>query len=262
MPKKSKKRKKKNKSKKKPQIIWRPISYLATVAHIIDGQTEGTEEQYHLFLEGLEKPHVLDDAIVNRALRLYNSQLEDIQIFGEQISRWEKLEDLSETQRVELERLAMQLVKCEKLTKAVLELLDEIKKGTIDRILEKDDMELGMDLLSGKLKPPKGMEKIYEGIKKEMGVDSTMNFTEEQIRIVEKIDKFVQDIVLKGGGEEEILKNMHPYMNDFKDLMTAVGEEGLNTLAFKYHGFFRFSMLLSGLAEAIGDGSIEVPPEM
>jgi hypothetical protein len=40
-----------------------------------------TEEQYQTFLETRRKPHVLDDAIVNRAVRVYKDQIKDLVLF-------------------------------------------------------------------------------------------------------------------------------------------------------------------------------------
>jgi len=56
---------------------WRPISDLPLIASLIDGTLENTEEQYQTFSEIKHKPHILNDAIVERTIKLYQAQLDD-----------------------------------------------------------------------------------------------------------------------------------------------------------------------------------------
>lgn len=57
---------------------WQPVSLLPVVAMMIDEVLQNSEEQHETFSEVRDKPHVLDDAIVLRAIRLYKAQLEDV----------------------------------------------------------------------------------------------------------------------------------------------------------------------------------------
>jgi hypothetical protein len=135
----------------KQQPRWRPISELPLIASLIDGTLANTEEQYQTFSEIKNKPHVLDDAIVERTIKLYRAQLNDHCLFEEQIRLWSDSE-LTSRQRQEVERLSAGLVKLKEKSEAILKLMDTIKDRTIDKILAKDDIKIAIDVLSGKLK--------------------------------------------------------------------------------------------------------------
>ena len=132
---------------------WQPISALPMFAFIIDGMLREDQEQYKNLLEARDKPHVLDDYTVDSVIRVYNDHLEDADIFDEQLSRWKKGEQTS-SQREEVERLTGQVEQLRKVCQQILALAAELRKGTIDRILEKSDIELALDVLTGKIKPP------------------------------------------------------------------------------------------------------------
>jgi hypothetical protein len=53
-----------------------------------------------------------------------------------------------------VERLTKQVEQLQKMCQQILSLAAELGKGTIDRILEKSDIELALDILTGKLKLP------------------------------------------------------------------------------------------------------------
>lgn len=86
-----------------------------------------------------------------------------------------------------------------------------------------------------------------------------MALSTENHQVAQLIDNFVKDILAKGGGEEQILAGMLPYMQGFKGIMdnATVGE--MNLLANQYDGFHKFAKLLEKLAGGIQDDVIEVP---
>jgi hypothetical protein len=59
---------------------------------------------------------------------------------------------LTANQRQEVNRLNAQLPRIKELSQAILELMDEMKDGTINRILEKSDLELGLEFFLKNLK--------------------------------------------------------------------------------------------------------------
>jgi hypothetical protein len=67
---------------------WQPISQLPLLTSMVDTVLENTEDQYQTFVSIKERPHVLDDDIVNRAIRLYQAQIDDVWFYEEQFSRW------------------------------------------------------------------------------------------------------------------------------------------------------------------------------
>ncbi len=134
---------------KKNKINWQPISKLALFASHIDGRRENSEDQYRTLMEAKDKPHVLDDALVVRVIRLYQTQLQDIKLEEKQLERWLKLQ-LSDEQKQEIDRLNEGLNKTKATGEAILKLADYLKDNTIEKVLGKSDAELGLEFLLGK----------------------------------------------------------------------------------------------------------------
>jgi signal transduction histidine kinase len=67
-------------------------------------------------------------------------------VFAEQIARW-RHEQPTITQRRELDRLEGQLERLRIVLEDILQLAEEIKQGTIERVLAKSDLELGLEAL-------------------------------------------------------------------------------------------------------------------
>ena len=131
--------------------IWQPISMLPTISGIIDGELADAEEHYATLLQVREKPYVLDAAMVDRSIKLHTEQLDFTWVFREQLDRWYRT-DLTNHEREEIDRLSVQLERLRKVLTNILALADELKEGTIDKILAKSDLELGIEvLLRGKL---------------------------------------------------------------------------------------------------------------
>jgi hypothetical protein len=118
---------------------------------MIRGTLKDTDEQYHNLREAEVKPHVLDDATVDRVIRLYTVQAEDVALFEEQLARWKK-EALTPDQEREIEQLHEQLQQLGALEAKILLLAMKLKEGTIDSVLRKSDLELALEVLSGKRK--------------------------------------------------------------------------------------------------------------
>lgn len=139
---------------KQPQPQWQPISMLSTIATHIDGMLEAAQEQYETLLPAKAKPHVLDDYTVNRVKEVFTTQQNDLWLFDEQLKRWQS-NQLSAQQRKEVERLVGQMRKLREQVTAILELADDLGKGTIEKVLGKSDAELGLEFLLGQLKDKK-----------------------------------------------------------------------------------------------------------
>ncbi|MCF8568476.1 hypothetical protein LLE49_27540 [Alicyclobacillus tolerans] len=78
---------------------------------------------------------------------MYIEQRDDILgLYEEQLRRWKGL-SLKATQRIEIERLSGQLENLRTMITDILVLADELKKGTIERQLAKDDIELSLEAL-------------------------------------------------------------------------------------------------------------------
>lgn len=129
-----------------PQQQFHPISKLPLFTYMIDGMLESARENHQQFTSALPTPHVLDDEIVERADRAYRLQLEDVVLHDNQLQRWLQ-QTVTPKQQQEVERLVAQLPLIEQLAQEILVMLAEIRPRTINRMLEMDDVELGMDWL-------------------------------------------------------------------------------------------------------------------
>ena len=72
-------------------------------------------------------------------------------MYEEQLSRWQTPAP-TEAQQQEITRLNRQLAELRGVLTAALALADDMKDSTIEKIMAKDDFELGLDFLMGKHK--------------------------------------------------------------------------------------------------------------
>lgn len=208
--------------------IFHPLSMLPTILMISEGQLESSKEQL-INMKAIEgKPHVLDDEIINRSLKLYTEQNEIVDVFLEQCRRWR---DQSPNSR-QLAQI-QQVEDCNKhlleVNEQILYIVDRCKDHTINKTLEKSDAELSCDIL---------------GI--------TVDLTKEQEKIVKEINK--KALSLKDMDNETFLVGMFDYMSQFKILLNALKPEEINKLTMRYEGFGSFVQLLETLAEGIRSG--------
>jgi len=111
-------------------VNWQPISQMSLVASMIDSALNDTADHIRTLTEARARPHVLDDATIDRVERVHGEQLEFIDIFAEQLRRWRD-EGPSAAQRQELDRLEEQNRRLRQVTTEVLALAAALCKGTI-----------------------------------------------------------------------------------------------------------------------------------
>lgn len=210
---------------------FHPFSMLPTILMISEGQLESSKEQLINMEAVKDKPHVLDDEIINRSLKLYNEQNEDVNAFLEQCRRW-KEQSPNSRQLAQIQQVEDCNKKLLEINTQILSIIDRCKDHTINKILEKSDLELGCDLL---------------GI--------VVDLTKEQEKIVKEIDKKATS--LKDTDNETFLVGMIDYMPQFKSLLDALTSEEMNKLAMRYEGFGSFVQLLEALAKGIHSGEIK-----
>jgi hypothetical protein len=119
---------------------------------MIDGMLQDAEEHYQTLLQASPKPHVLDDYTVGRVFEVFGTQKDDLWLFEEQLARW-KMDKLSVGQRHEVDRLTEQVGRCRTVIDSILSLAEQLKQGTIEKVLAKSDLELGLEFLLSKGKP-------------------------------------------------------------------------------------------------------------
>lgn len=151
MKKKTQKQKQQRQNPPQEEVIWQPLSRLPLVSQIIDEGVTDAENQLRLLEEGKEKPHVFDDAIVERIKKLHVDKLEFVDIYLQQIERWKK-ETLTMEEHFELNHLSKQCERMKVLVTSILALAEDIGKQTIDKIMAMDDAELGLRFLLGEIK--------------------------------------------------------------------------------------------------------------
>jgi len=133
------------------RVNGQPISALPLIGSIIDGLLDEMEKQYTNLQACRPKPYVLDDHTVGRVIKVYSAQAEDLWLYEEQLSRWKAL-NLTPSQRQEVDRLAAQIPTIRERITAILALAEELKGSTIESVLAKSDLELGLEVLLGKRK--------------------------------------------------------------------------------------------------------------
>jgi hypothetical protein len=115
--------------------------------------TDSAEEQLTNLQQAETRPHVLDDATVDRLIRVVTSQKDDLWLYEEQLARW-PTPSPTPAQLAEIERLDQRLTRLRTLVHELLERAQQLRPYTIDAILAKSDLELGLDVLTGKIRPP------------------------------------------------------------------------------------------------------------
>lgn len=130
---------------------WQPISFLPSIAEMIDGMLESAQEVHVSLQQACTKPHVMDDYTIERVHQVHGTQLNDLWLYEEQLARWQKGSP-TQMQRYEIGRLTDQLTELRQVLTACMALADEMKDGTIEKILAKDDVELALEFLMGKRK--------------------------------------------------------------------------------------------------------------
>ena len=134
-----------------PTPNWQPISFLPNIAEMIGGMLESAQEVHGSLQQARSRPHIMDDYTIGRVREVHGTQLDDLWLYEEQLSRWQTPAP-TETEQQEIDRLNQQLAKLRRVLTATLALADEMKDATIDKILAKDDFELGLEFLMGKHK--------------------------------------------------------------------------------------------------------------
>ena len=115
---------------------WQPISFLPAIAEMIDGMLESAKEVHGSLQQARSRPHVMDDYTIGRVREVHGTQLDGLWLYEEQLSRWQTPMP-PEAQQQEITRLNRQLVELRRVLTDTLALADEMKDGTIEKILAK-----------------------------------------------------------------------------------------------------------------------------
>jgi hypothetical protein len=125
------------------QVHWQPISQMPLISSMIDTALNDTREHLGTLSKAKDRPHVLDDATIDRVEQVHGEQMDYVEIYAQQISRWRN-EKPSVAQSRELDRMDEQNQQLRGVTAEVLTLASQLRKGTIERVLGMSDLELGL----------------------------------------------------------------------------------------------------------------------
>jgi len=137
---------------KAESVNWQPISQMPLIASMISASLADTQEHLGTLAEARNRPRVLGDATIDRVEQVHAEQMEFVDIYGQQISRW-RAEQPSPARIRELDRMDAQNRQLRDATKAVLDLAGELRKGAVDRVLGMSDLELGLQTILGTTLP-------------------------------------------------------------------------------------------------------------
>ena len=131
-------------------FIPQPISMIPMIYDLSKTMLESSQENLENFEEAQDRPHVLDDAIVERSVKLYTEQNKDIIHFINQCKEWKK-ENLTPKQEEQVTACESNYKELRKSNQRILFLMDHYKDRTIEKILQKDDIEMAFDFLMGNI---------------------------------------------------------------------------------------------------------------
>ena len=86
-----------------------------------------------------------------------------------------------------------------------------------------------------------------------------MTLTPELLDIAARIDARVQRLVRGGSDNLAVFMAMADRMPDFKRVMDAAGQDGMDELCRQLDGFYRYAKVLETVAAGIAAGEIPVP---
>jgi hypothetical protein len=125
---------------------FHPIGMLPVIAELIDGYAQDASTLLPDLRRVRSQPQVFDDAVVDRLEAIYGETAAMLPIFEEQLRRWGE-SALTASQRAEVARLFDRVSHLRPMAEEVLALAAGIRRGTINRVMEKSDLELGLEAL-------------------------------------------------------------------------------------------------------------------
>ncbi len=124
-----------------------PIAMLPTIAELIDGQYADSLEFVTIAREARARPHVMDDSTVDHMERVYKERADWLDVYRAQLAYW-RAASLTRAQRGEIDRLAGVVDADSAVVDEISKAAAVIRAGTIERIMSKSDLELGLDALA------------------------------------------------------------------------------------------------------------------
>lgn len=121
-----------------PQPTWQPISQLPTIAQAITGMAAEAADLLGSLRKAASKPRALGDAALERVIRLYTEQQDDLWLYEEQLHRWHERR-VTITQRQDVADLRGRLGSLRADLAEIFELATYLKPRAIDALLSPPD---------------------------------------------------------------------------------------------------------------------------
>ncbi|WP_157255093.1 hypothetical protein [Nonomuraea typhae] len=127
---------------------WQPLSMLATLTSHIESGIAMVRDQKATLEQGLAQPYRLDDATVTRAKKAFTQTAADNELFAEQGRRWAAEPGLAPAVRRRVEHYQSLVTEMTTETTAVLAIVDQLAAVTIEALMAKSDLEVGIEALA------------------------------------------------------------------------------------------------------------------
>ena len=88
-----------------------------------------------------------------RIIRMHHDQAHDLDLFQNQVGKWKAAPGLTGAQRAGLAVYEALIAQLRQVNAEVLAVADELSRGTIDTVLAKSDLELGIEALMRGMQP-------------------------------------------------------------------------------------------------------------
>ncbi len=124
---------------------WYPISKVHWFTRHMREGIEVTAKQLELLQPALTHPYRLDDATVARVIRVHHDQADDLVLFQNQADRWKATPGLTQAQHAAVGEHEAAVDELRRLNAQVLAAGEKLKAVTIEALLAKSDLEVGIE---------------------------------------------------------------------------------------------------------------------
>ncbi|MFE3279935.1 hypothetical protein [Nocardia sp. NPDC059239] len=125
---------------------WYPTSEIGYFTDIVREGISITVGQIELFEPAVGQPYRLDDETVGHAVQVYENQREDQVLFRNQAERWAG-EVATTQEKAALAMYVAALDELDRLTDDVLKMCSTLAGQTIEKLLAKSDLKVGLEAL-------------------------------------------------------------------------------------------------------------------
>jgi len=126
---------------------WYPVSQVGWfTAHIQEGIAV-TGHQLKLLRPALARPGLLDEATVARIIGVHQDQAGDLVLFQNQAGRWKATPGLTAAQQADVAGYEAAVAQLRQVNSDMLAAADQLTRTTIEAVLARSDLELGLEAL-------------------------------------------------------------------------------------------------------------------